>query len=107
MSGTSATLLARRWESALLVNVDNATLQRLMGNEAAIKGLVELFGHSDLEVRNEALSAVDAIAVNGSEIAVKKINDLEAAEAGRSIWNNFKREALPTRSRLQTRAASS
>jgi HEAT repeat protein len=77
------------------------------GNEAAIKGLVELFGHSDLEVRNEALSSVDHMAVNGSEIAVKKIDDLEAAEAGRSIWNNFKREALPMRSRLMTRAASS
>ena len=30
MSGTTATLLARRWESALLVNVDNGTLRRLM-----------------------------------------------------------------------------
>jgi HEAT repeat protein len=77
------------------------------GNDAAIKGLVELFGHSDLEVRNEALSAVDHVAVNGSELAIKKIDDLEATEAGRSIWNNFKREALPTRSRLAMRAASS
>jgi len=33
MSGTTATLLARRWESALLVNVDNNTLERLMKNE--------------------------------------------------------------------------
>ncbi len=32
MSGTTATLLARRWESALLVNVDNGTLRRLMDN---------------------------------------------------------------------------
>jgi HEAT repeat protein len=77
------------------------------GNDAAIKGLVDLFGHSDLEVRNEALSAVDHVAVNGSDVAVKKIDNLEAVEAGRSIWNNFKREALPTRSRLMTRAASS
>jgi HEAT repeat protein len=77
------------------------------GNETAIKGLVELFGHADLEVRNEALSSVDHMAVNGSDVAVKKIDDLEALEAGRSIWNNFKREALPTRSRLQTRAATS
>jgi hypothetical protein len=75
------------------------------GNDAALKGLVELFSHTDLEVRNEALSAVDFIAVKGSDLAVKKINDLEAAEAGRSIWNNFSREALPTRSRLQTRKA--
>jgi hypothetical protein len=35
MSGTTATLLARRWESALLVNVDNSTLQRLMNNKAS------------------------------------------------------------------------
>src|SRR5262249_50805817 len=74
------------------------------GNDKAIAGLVELFGHSDLEVRNEALSAVDFIAVKGSELAVKKINDLEAREAGRSIWNNFSREALTTRSRLKTRS---
>ena len=77
------------------------------GNDAAIKAMVDLFSHSDLEVRNEALAAVDAIAINGSDLAVKKIDELEAVEAGRSIWNNFKREALPTRSRLQTRGAAS
>ncbi|MFM8295735.1 MAG: hypothetical protein ACKN9E_14470, partial [Microcystaceae cyanobacterium] len=32
MSGTTSTLLAKRWESALLVNVDNDTLKRLMNN---------------------------------------------------------------------------
>ena len=36
MAGTSATLLARKWESAVLVNVDNATLQRIMDNPAAM-----------------------------------------------------------------------
>src|SRR4030095_6099398 len=36
MSGTTATLLARRWESALLVNVDNGTLHRLMSNKRAM-----------------------------------------------------------------------
>ena len=40
LSGTSATLLARRWESALLVNVDNGTLARLMANEDAMKAFV-------------------------------------------------------------------
>jgi len=48
MSGTSATLLARRWESALLVNVDNATLQRLMNNEAAMKALMSIEGFRNL-----------------------------------------------------------
>ena len=41
MSGTTATLLARRWESALLVNVDNGTLQRLMDNKKAMDALDE------------------------------------------------------------------
>ncbi|MDW8466859.1 MAG: restriction endonuclease, partial [Chloroherpetonaceae bacterium] len=44
MSGTTATLLARRWESALLVNVDNDTLSRLLNNEAAMKALMNIEG---------------------------------------------------------------
>ena len=75
------------------------------GNDKAVHALVQLFSHRDLEVRNEALSAVDAMAVKGSKEAVDKIDELETAEGGRSIWNNFKREALPTRSRLQLRSA--
>jgi len=53
MSGTSATLLARRWESALLVNVDNATLARLMQNQKAMDALMNIEGfrtlNSDIE----------------------------------------------------------
>ncbi len=48
MSGTSATLLARRWESALLVNVDNNTLARLMGNQAAMDALMSIEGFRTL-----------------------------------------------------------
>ena len=48
MSGTSATLLARRWESALLVNVDNETLKRLMANEAAMEALMKIEGFRSL-----------------------------------------------------------
>lgn len=40
MSGTTATLLTRRWESAWLVNVDNNTLSRLMSNEEAMKAFI-------------------------------------------------------------------
>ena len=36
MAGTSATLLDRKWESALLVNVDNDTLRRIMDNPDAM-----------------------------------------------------------------------
>ena len=48
MSGTSATLLARRWESALLVNVDNATLARLMKNQKAMDALMKIEGFRSL-----------------------------------------------------------
>ena len=53
MQGTTATLLARRWESALLVNVDNATLKRLMENPEAMRALMNIEGfrslNSDIE----------------------------------------------------------
>lgn len=48
MSGTSATLLARRWESALLVNVDNDTLNRLLDNEDAMNALMKIEGFRNL-----------------------------------------------------------
>ena len=44
MAGTSATLLARKWESALLVNVDNATLQRIMDDPAAMAAVERIEG---------------------------------------------------------------
>ena len=44
MSGTSATLLARKWESALLVNVDNDTLRKIMGNKAAMEAVMNIEG---------------------------------------------------------------
>ena len=47
-TGTTATLLARRWESALLVNVDNGTLEKLMKNEAAMKALMGIEGFRTL-----------------------------------------------------------
>ena len=48
MAGTTATLLAKRWESALLVNVDNDTLERLLANEQALKALMSIEGFRSL-----------------------------------------------------------
>jgi hypothetical protein len=44
MAGTSATLLARKWESALLVNVDNGTLRRILDNPDAMKAVESIEG---------------------------------------------------------------
>ena len=48
LAGTSATLLARRWESALLVNVDNETLSRLLANQEALDALMKIEGFRSL-----------------------------------------------------------
>lgn len=64
MSGTSATLLAKRWESALLVNVDNGTLAKLMANDEAMRALMSIEGFRSL---NQDIETI----INKSE-AIKK-----------------------------------
>ncbi len=64
MAGTSATLLAKRWESALLVNVDNDTLARLMASKEAMTALMNIEGFRSL---NQDIQTI----INKSE-AVKK-----------------------------------
>lgn len=71
MSGTTATLLARRWESALLVNVDNSTLEKLMRNQEAMNALMNIEGFRSL---NQDIETI----INKSE-AVKKAKK-EASE---------------------------
>lgn len=65
MAGTSATLLARKWESAILVNVDNATLRRIMDDQAAMNAVMNIEGFRALG------SSVFETVVNRSE-AVKR-----------------------------------
>lgn len=86
MSGTTATLLARRWESALLVNVDNDTLRRLMANEAAMKALMSIEGfrnlNQDIETiinKSEAVKQVKRKA-NDRELSPKEEKELTEAE---------------------------
>ncbi len=97
MSGTSATLLARRWESALLVNVDNATLQRLMANEAAMKALMSIEGFRNLNQEIE-------IIINKSE-AVKKVrkdkNDEELTPKEKKELTDEEKEYKSLRKQIQ------
>ena len=48
MAGTSATLLARKWESAMLVNVDNATLAKVLGDPLAMEAVEKIEGWRSL-----------------------------------------------------------
>lgn len=74
MAGTSATLLARRWESALLVNVDNDTLRRLMASEEAMKALMSIEGFRSLNTDIETI-------INKSETVKKAKKDSEKLSA--------------------------
>ena len=64
VAGTGSSMLARRWESALLVNVDNPTLTKLLENEKAMEALSRIEGFRNL---NKDLATL----VNKSE-ALKK-----------------------------------
>lgn len=64
VAGTASSMLARRWESALLVNVDNETLAKLLKNENAMNALEKIESFRNL---NKELKAL----VNKSE-ALKK-----------------------------------
>ena len=78
------------------------------GNAAAIQALTEKLGHPEIEVRLAAIQALDAAATaetaEATNAAVAKIDELQRTEEGRSIWNNFAREALPIQARLRHRA---
>ena len=86
MSGTTATLLARRWESALLVNVDNNTLNRLMDNKAAMDALMSIEGfrnlNQDIETIINKSESVEKIKkeTNDRELSKKKKKELTKEE---------------------------
>lgn len=85
MSGTTATLLARRWESAVLVNVDNATLQRLMNNPEAMKALMNIEGfrslNSDIEtIINKSEHVKNTKKERGEDLTPKEKRELTAEE---------------------------
>lgn len=85
MSGTTATLLARRWESAVLVNVDNATLQRLMNSPEAMQALMNIEGfrslNADIEtIINKSEKVKKAKKERGEELTPKEKKELSAEE---------------------------
>lgn len=43
-AGTSATLLARKWQSALLVNVDNDTLRKILADADVLDAVMRIEG---------------------------------------------------------------
>ena len=97
MSSTSAPLLARRWESALLVNVDNDTLKRLMANEAAMDALMSIEGFRNL---NQDIETI----INKSEAlkkARKEKNDEELTKKEKKELTEEEKEYKSKRKEIQ------
>jgi hypothetical protein len=82
MAGTSATLLARKWESPLLVNVDNDTLHRILDNPEAMAAVERIEGWRSLG--DNILETI----INKSD-KVKKLKDKSKTK---DLTDNQKRE---------------
>jgi hypothetical protein len=82
MSGTSATLLARKWESALLVNVDNDTLRRVLDNPEAMAAVERIEGWRAL-----GDSIIETI-INKSE----KVKELKNKAKGKELTEKQKKQ---------------
>ena len=96
-SGTTATLLPRRWESALLVNVDNATLKRLMDNEKAMGALMSIEGFRSL---NQDIETI----INKSEAvkkAKKEANEEELTKEKKKELTKEEKEYKSLRKQIQ------
>jgi hypothetical protein len=82
MAGTSATLLARKWESALLVNVDNDTLRRILDDPEAMAAVERIEGWRSLG--DNILETI----INKSD----KVKDLKDKAKNKSLTGKEKRE---------------
>lgn len=97
MSGTTATLLARRWESALLVNVDNNTLAKLMSSQDAMKALMNIEGFRTL---NQDIETI----INKSEAikkAKKEANEKELTKKEKKELTEEEKEYKSKRKEIQ------
>jgi L-rhamnose mutarotase len=87
LAGTSATLLARKWESAVLVNVDNDTLRRILENPEAMAAVERIegwrsLGDNIIETiinRSETIKELKNKAKEG-ELTAKEKKELTAEE---------------------------
>ena len=94
MAGTSATLLARKWESALLVNVDNLTLSKVLANPEALKAIMKIEGFRKLG--DKALETIIAKSEN-----VKKKKQTEKDPSKKPEISKEEREYKALRKQVQ------
>ena len=97
MSGTTATLLARRWESALLVHVDNQVLERLMNNPEAMRALENIEGFRNIN------QDIETIINKSAEVkkAKREVNAGEMSPKFKKEISEAEKEYQSTRKQIQ------
>lgn len=94
-TGTSATLLARRWESALLVNVDNDTLSRLMKDPKAMDALMSIEGFRSLN------KDINDIIIASNKVKQARLSDEEPTPSERKELTAAEKEYRSKRKMIQ------
>ena len=98
MAGTTGTLLARKWESAMLVNVDNDTLRRVLDNPEAMAAVERIEGWRAL-----GDNVIETI-INKSETVKdlkKKAKDGELSKAEKKELSDEEKEYKSKRKLVQ------
>ena len=86
LAGTSATLLARKWQSAILVNVDNDTLKKIIASKEAMDAIMNIEGFRALgssifeTVVNKSEDVRDTKKNKGNNLSDKKKKELSEEE---------------------------
>jgi hypothetical protein len=99
LRGITATLLARKWNDVLLVNVDNRTLQLLMKNKDAMDALMSIEGFRNLNHEIETI-------INKSEAVAKtrkEANERELTEKEQRKLSDEEKEYKSLRKQIQDR----
>lgn len=97
MSSMTATMLARKWEDAALVNVDNDTLAKLLENEKAMQALSSIEGFRNLNKDIElVINKSDAV-----KEARRKANDKKLGKRDAEQLSDDEKEYRKTRKRIQ------
>ncbi len=95
-AGTSATLLAKRWQTALLVHVDNDTLDKLRRSPEALDALMRIEGFRSL---NDEIQTIINRSEKVKKLKKEKGDELSAAE--KKELSAEEKEAKSLRKRVQ------
>lgn len=105
-AGTTATLLAKRWQTALLVHVDNDTLKKLRDNPEAMAALMNIEGFRALNAEIDTIiNRSEKVKKLKKENPEKEINKIkkeitEAEKEAKSLRKKVQEKLLKLASRI-------